>query len=409
MFDDIKVRTKILLGVNSVFIAGWCANYVAVHGWVLDEKDMLFGLGTLAVSAVATHLIGNAIAQPLMRLTRDVSRIADGDYDIQVFGTRRQDEIGRMARAIETLRENAERVRAIEEEQQKKAKQAETDKRGLMKKTAQELQNVMNQAIESLRHSSKAVDEMSHTLSQVAEEGSRQAAGLAGSSDSSSSNVQTVASAAEELSASIGEITRQIAKSAQMTSQAVANAMQTEKTVEALAQAAQQIGDIVNIINDIAEQINLLALNATIEAARAGEAGKGFAVVASEVKNLATQTTKATERIAAEVSGIQKETGQAVGAIKDINKIVTEINDISTMIAAAVEEQGAATQEIARNVQNAAAGAQQVSSGVQEVAQSYAETGKTAGKLKGSAAELVQQTSQIKQSMESFISNIEAA
>src|SRR5262249_15463735 len=158
-----------------------------------------------------------------------------------------------------------------------------------------------------------------------------------------STNVQTVASAAEELNASIGEIGRQVTQSAQIAGKAVSEAERTQATVRSLADGAQKIGDVVKLINDIAGQTNLLALNATIEAARAGEAGKGFAVVASEVKSLATQTAKATEEIAAQIGAIQNATGDAVGAIDGIGKTIAELSHIATAIASAVEEQGAAT------------------------------------------------------------------
>jgi murein DD-endopeptidase MepM/ murein hydrolase activator NlpD len=176
--------------------------------------------------------------------------------------------------------------------------------------------------------------------------------------------VQTVAAAAEELNASIAEIGRQVQSASTMAGGAVQQAEKTNQQVQGLAEAAQKIGDVVKLISDIAAQTNLLALNATIEAARAGDAGKGFAVVASEVKNLATQTAKATEEISQQIASIQAATGEAVGAIQGIGKTIVEINQVASSIAAAVEEQNASTREIARNVQETSAGTQEVSSNI---------------------------------------------
>ena len=212
---------------------------------------------------------------------------------------------------------------------------------------------------------------------------------VAAASEEASTNVQTVASAGEELFSSINEISRQVAESARISNEASEHAQQTNVQINGLAEAAQGIGEVISLINDIASQTNLLALNATIEAARAGEAGKGFAVVASEVKNLATQTGKATEDISVKIAQIQTATQQSVTAIGTITHTIGRINEISTMIASAVEEQGSATQEIARNVQEEAArGTQEVSSGISHVSQVVGETGAAATQVLSSAGEL---------------------
>ena len=188
----------------------------------------------------------------------------------------------------------------------------------------------------------------------------------------------------------------------------MSEAERTNSTVHSLAEAAQKIGEVVQLINDIASQTNLLALNATIEAARAGEAGKGFAVVASEVKSLANQTAKATEEIAAQVTGIQQASGTAVDAIQAIGKIIAEIDEISTGIAAAVEEQGAATGEISRNVQEAAAGTQEVSTNIASVNAAAAETGQAAGAVLASADELNGHADRLKVEVDRFVAEVRA-
>jgi len=238
---------------------------------------------------------------------------------------------------------------------------------------------------------------------------SQQATTVAAASEQASVNVQTVASAAEELNASVEEIGRQVAASTKITTQAVAEADATNKQVEGLAMAAQRIGDVVKLISDIAGQTNLLALNATIEAARAGEAGKGFAVVASEVKNLANQTAKATEEIVAQITAIQSETKGAVAAIQHIGATIGNINEISTAIASAVEEQGAATREIARNVQEASAGTSEVSSNIGHVTQTARETGETAKLMQENSGALVDHSATLRGEVDDFLTRIRAA
>ncbi len=263
-----------------------------------------------------------------------------------------------------------------------------------------------------VKNVSAAATEMRSTaesMSATAEETSRQATTVAAAAEQATTNVQTVASASEEMSASINEINRQVAQSAEIAGKANAEAERTNSTVQGLADAAQKIGEVVNLISEIAEQTNLLALNATIEAARAGEAGKGFAVVASEVKNLANQTAKATEEIGTQVSEMQSVTDDAVGAIRNISETIGEINAIADTISTAVGEQGSATQEIAENTQQAAAGTQQVSGNITGVTQASAETGAAAQEVLTAADELSKQAEALNGEIEAFIKNARAA
>ncbi|MBI3446050.1 MAG: chemotaxis protein, partial [Magnetospirillum sp.] len=222
-------------------------------------------------------------------------------------------------------------------------------------------------------------------------------------------NVQTVAGAAEELSSSINEISRQVASSAQVSQEAVAEAERTNALVHGLADAARNIGEVVTMIGDIAGQTNLLALNATIEAARAGEAGKGFAVVANEVKHLATQTARATSEITTQVSAVQAATDQAVAAIGSIGAIIERINEVSAAIAAAVEEQDATTRDIARNVHEAAEGTRDVSRHVVDVTSEAGATGKTANDVLGAVKALSLQSESLNTSVQTFLAGVERA
>ena len=246
----------------------------------------------------------------------------------------------------------------------------------------------------------------SESVVKTAEDNQQKSTVVAAASEEATANVQTVASAAEELSASIAEISRQVVKSSEISSDAVDQAKTTNDTIQGLATASDKVGDVVNLINDIAGQTHLLALNATIEAARAGEAGKGFAVVASEVKNLATQTAKATEEISSHIGSIQTATGSAVTAIEGIGKTIDEVSDIANSISAAVEEQGAATGEISRNVQEAAQGTQEVTSNITNVSQSSAETGKSAAEMLSASDELSQQAQFLASRVDEFLETI---
>jgi methyl-accepting chemotaxis protein len=251
--------------------------------------------------------------------------------------------------------------------------------------------------------------EAAQSMSQSAGSASERSKVVADACQEASENVQTVASATEELSASISEIGKQVSESSRITSQAVEEAGRTNSKIRELAEAAQKIGDVVKLINDIAGQTNLLALNATIEAARAGEAGKGFAVVASEVKSLATQTAKATDEISHKISEMQAATQQSVSAIELIGTTIARINDIATNIASAVEEQGAATQEIARNVQQASAGTSDVSSNIVSVTKAAGDTGAAATQVLSSSGELSQQSEKLRHEVDGFIARIRAA
>lgn len=253
------------------------------------------------------------------------------------------------------------------------------------------------------------LQDAANALAATAEESTQQSTTVAAASEEASTNVQAVASATEQLTSSVKEIGRQVSESTRISGKAVEQAGQTNAGMQDLAQAAQRIGAVVELINTIAGQTNLLALNATIEAARAGQAGRGFAVVASEVKALAEQTAKATDEIGQQVLAIQSATRQSAGSIEEIAATIAAVNEIATAIAAAVEQQGVATAEIARNIQNAARGTLEVSSNINGVSQAASETGQTATRLLSSANELSQQSTTLRASVEDFLAAIRAA
>ena len=271
------------------------------------------------------------------------------------------------------------------------------------------LANSVSEIVGNVASTATEMQQAAESMASTAEETSRQSQAAAAASEQASANVQTDSAAAEEMSSSINEIARQVAQSATMAKAAVEEAQRTNETVQGLAEGSQKIGEVVEMISDIASQTNLLALNATIEAARAGEAGKGFAVVASEVKSLATQTAKATEQIASQISAIQSATDDAVGAIKGIGEKIAEMDEVTTAIASAIEEQGAATGEISSNSQQAAAGTEEVSSNIAGVNQAATETGTAAGQVLQAAGELSTHGEKLRGEVDKFLQTLNAA
>jgi methyl-accepting chemotaxis protein len=362
----------------------------------------------LAISAIMCWLLARGIGAPVGRMAGLMGRLADGDKGIEVVGAERADEVGAMARAVEVFKRNA--IEADRLAQAQAEEQAAKERRAAMVDgLVREFERVSVEVLGSVTGAAEQLNATAQSMASLAEQTNRQATASAAAAEQTSANVQTVAAATEEMAGTLREISGQVVRSSTIAGQAVEEAERTNGTVRGLAEAAQKIGEVVDLINNIASQTNLLALNATIEAARAGEAGKGFAVVASEVKNLANQTSKATEEIASQVSAMQSATAGAVTAIGGIGTTISSMSEIATSISGAVEEQSAATAEIARNVQQAAAGTQEVSSNVAQVTRAATETGSAAREVLSASEGLSRQSDRLRQEVERFLAGIRAA
>ena len=360
----------------------------------------------LVILSAILFFVGKGIISAVGGMTRAMLELAGGNEAVDIPGVGGKDEIGEMADAVQTFKENAIEVKRLNEANKEQERRAAEERRAAMQKLANDFEARVGGIVEHVSNAAESLNTSSTTMSAAADQASSQSATVAAASEEAAANVQTVASAADELSSSIQEISRQVADSTRIASDAVNEVETTTEMVQGLTQAAARIGEVINLITDIAEQTNLLALNATIEAARAGDAGKGFAVVASEVKNLANQTAKATDEISQQIAGIQSATQNSATAISGISSTIGRMNEITSSVAAAVEQQGAATTEIARNVDQASAGTRDVSSNIQGVTTAVSETATVSRQIQEAAADLSTQSAQLKTSVTAFLAEV---
>jgi methyl-accepting chemotaxis protein len=386
--------------------AAQSAREMATAEW----ESMALGIGTIVLLIATSIFSFFTIARPMRALSVSMEELAGGNFAVVLPGLGRKDELGAVAGAVEKFKVVSEQK--AHEEVEAKIQQdqiAARQRKAEMVKLADSFEAAVGEIIETVSSASTELEASAGTLTATAERSQELTTVVATASEEASTNVQSVASATEELSSSVNEISRQVQESARMAGAAVDQARTTNDRVSELSKAASRIGDVVELINTIAGQTNLLALNATIEAARAGEAGRGFAVVASEVKALAEQTAKATGEIGQQIAGIQSATQESVSAIKEISGTIERLSEISSTIAAAVEEQGAATQEISRNVQQAAMGTQQVSSNIADVQRGTSETGSASSQVLSAAQSLSGDSNRLKLEVGKFLDTVRAA
>jgi methyl-accepting chemotaxis protein len=386
---------------------------IARAGLKLEQEQLTLTAVLLVVALigiVVSFLIGRNISRPVVAMSKAMHQLAVGNFDVQLPGLDRNDEVGQMAHAIEDFKVQAI-AKAERETADREAKnhEAQAARRIELHQLAERFETAVGNIIENVGSASSELENSAIILTKSSAATQQLSTVVAAASEETSANVQSVASATEEMASSINEIGRQVADSNRIANEAVDQAQKTDARIAELSLAASRIGDVTKLITTIAEQTNLLALNATIEAARAGDAGRGFAVVAQEVKALAAQTAKATSDISTQITGMQAATQDSVQAIKEIYGTIGQVSEIAGAIAAAIEQQGAATQEIARNVQQAALGSNQVAASIADVNRGAGDTGSASAQVLSSAQLLSNENKRLKAEMVKFLATVRAA
>jgi methyl-accepting chemotaxis protein len=380
------------------------AEVIEAHGMAMSEEATAVTSSGVRLTAIvallgmaglgaAFFLLARALAIPLLRMTKAARAFGNQDYTVPVAGLLRGDEIGELARSLDQLRMNSLEAQRLRAQMEAERLEAEVVRNQALLDMAEKVEREAGRAVGLVADRTQEMNNSASGMASSASSVSQSAAAVAAAAQQALHNAESVASATEQLTNSIAEIASQVTRAADVTKQAVKRGRGAAEMIERLGGAVARIGDVTRLINEIASQTNLLALNATIEAARAGEMGKGFAVVASEVKNLANQTAKATEEITAQVSEIQQATLLATDAVNGMTESVHEVDEVSTVVAAAVEQQGAATAEIARNVVQAASATREVAERIDIVsseAQSTGSRSETVKNLTGTVYEAVQ-------------------
>jgi methyl-accepting chemotaxis protein len=359
------------------------------------------GVAVLVLLVVST-LLSRVISRPIVAMTAAMRRIAGGDLVAEIPATDHKDEVGQMAQALLVFRQNAQEARALQaaadkEHALKARRQAAMDRH--TQEFGTSAAGVMASLAQSAETMRKTAAEMTNAAHQTRASAARAAEGAA----TSTANLGAVSAASEQMSASINEISQQVARATRAVDEAVSRASTTDAKVGGMAAAADRVGDVVKLITDIAGRTNLLALNATIEAARAGEAGKGFAVVAGEVKALATQTAKATDEIATQITAIRAATGEAVTAVRDVSASIGEVSEVATAIAAAVEQQAAATRDISVSVQTVTAATNESTQAMQEVSAISESTDAASGMVMAGADEVARDAETMRGEVTQFL------
>jgi methyl-accepting chemotaxis protein len=386
---------------------------IARAGIKLDQQQLMLTAILLTVAfvgIVVSFWIGRNISRPVVAMSKAMRELAVGNFDVQLPGLDRRDEVGQMAHAIQEFKVQAvaKAERDITEREEKNRELAAA-RRVELHNLAERFETAVGNIMENVGSASSELENSAVVLTKSSAATQQLSTVVATASEETSTNVQSVASATEEMASSIHEIGRQVADSNRIANEAVDQAGKTDARIAGLSLAANRIGDVTKLITTIAEQTNLLALNATIEAARAGDAGRGFAVVAQEVKALASQTARATSEISTQIAGMQAATQDSVLAIKEIYGTIGRVSEIAAAIAAAIEQQGAATQEIARNVQQAAIGSTQVATSIADVNRGACDTGSASSQVLVSAQMLSSENKRLKAEVVKFLATVRAA
>lgn len=369
--------------------------------------QMQIGGGAAVLALIVLFLTERSISRPIRAITDTMSRVAGGRLDLEVEASGRNDEIGEMARAVEVFRRNAIENATLRDDQEATRRRNEHERRTLLNTLAGGFEQTVAPIVRSVSSSAEEFQSTAQSMSTLIINLEARATTVASAAEQATMTVQTVVEAAEDLSGAIQEISGQVDHGREIARDAADKAASTDEQVSGLHRAAEQIGKVIGLINDIAEQTNLLALNATIEAARAGEAGKGFAVVASEVKNLAGQTARATNEISEQIDAIQSETRDAVTRIKEIASVVTEVNEINQTIASTIARHQKASTEIARRVEEISSGTREISMSIQDVSQIATQGNTVSSTILRSAEHLRANASTLGEHVDQFVSKIQ--
>jgi methyl-accepting chemotaxis protein len=382
---------------------------------VLERSEAMLrvlGGGTAAALVLMLALswvLYRGLARALNSVTRTMARLAQNELDTEVADQDRRDELGAMARAVQVFKDNAIEMQRLRDEQKALDERAKAERQRLIGELAGRFETTVGTIVEGVSGAVGALQQTAATMSQVAEQTGAQSTEVATRVGEQTHSITQVAAAADQLSAAVNEVQQQAAESAKVAGESLADVERTSGTIDSLSASAQKIGEVLNLIEEIASRTNLLALNATIEAARAGESGKGFAVVASEVKSLANQTAKATEEIKGQIEAIQSSTADAVSAIRAIAGTIRRVSDISCKIASGVHEQGTATQQIAGNIQEVATTASAVAATVAELSQAARGTDEAAGDMRERTSALSTQSGRLTDEVQRFVASVRAA
>ena len=373
------------------------------------QKYFLFiVLLSIMVSAIVAALLSSAMVRNLTGISDAMRRIAQGDTSVLIVGQDAHDEVGAMARTVEVFKQNIGEMERLRAEQEQAKGRAAEEKRAMMISMADEFERSVMGVVSMVSFAASTLQESAKSLTNAAEETSRQTTAVAAASGQASTNVRSVAAAASDMNVSIDQISVQLEDSVRIAGACHTEAEKTGTVVQGLSKAADDIGNIVKLIEKIASQVNLLALNATIEAARAGEAGRGFTVVAHEVKDLAGQAANAAKSITTQIGEVQGQTGNAVAAIQNISGMIGRMNETSSAISAAIGHQQISTKEIARNIQQASQGNDEVASNISDVTRAATETGRASVSVLESASKRAEESERLKREVEVFLSRIRA-
>ncbi len=395
-------------GTSWAVMAVEAVDEVEVPIVAMRNEIILISVILMAIMALVGYFVSKSITTPIAKILKDMESLASGNNDIEISGTNRADEIGDIAKTVLTFKENAiERERLQKDNALKEEKQR--SRQGVIEQHIEQFQSEVVQSLITVSQNSEQMQSCANTMRESSNESAEQTRIMGSSTEEALEYVSAASSAGEEMNSAIGEIEHQVVKTKELVNVATDEARQTDEKVSSLTHAAEKIGEIITIIQEIAEQTNLLALNATIEAARAGDAGKGFAVVAAEVKGLATQTAKATEEISTQIANIQTETSGSVAAIKSVANKISEINEFTSAIATAIEEQGAATTEISRNVLSTADKTRDVTENLKVVTESVKNTEESANEVLSSSQSVKSEADSLKGIIDGFLEKVRAA